>query len=74
MTTPSAPLPNARIIKSEPTRPVHGTNTLRIDSGYWARIVPAISAEPYPHFQQAYTMILISFSSAILDTSLFPHW
>ncbi|MFX1304979.1 MAG: hypothetical protein ACFFBV_08835 [Promethearchaeota archaeon] len=74
MTTPSAPLPNARIIKSDPTRPVHGTKTILIESGYCARMVPAISAEPYPHFQQAYTIILISLSSPILLTSLLLNW
>ena len=53
MTTPSAPLPNARITKSGPTRPAQGTKTFLMESGYCARIVPAMSALPYPHFQQA---------------------
>ena len=74
MTTPSAPLPNARITKSGPTRPAQGTKTILMESGYCARIVPAMSALPYPHFQQAYTIILISLSSAIFLTSLLLYW
>jgi hypothetical protein len=32
--------------RSVETRPVHGTNIVRIDAGCWALMVPAMSAEP----------------------------
>ena len=44
------------------------------DEGYCARIVPAISADPYPHFQHKNAIILISCSSVIFFTSLLFNW
>ena len=63
--TPSAPLPKALITKSAPTRPLHGTRTVLKEVGYCARIVPAMSADPYPHFQHRKAMIFISSFSPI---------
>lgn len=68
--TPSAPLPNALITRSVSTRPLQGTRTVLKDVGYCARMVPAMSAEPYPHFQHKNAIILISSLSPILFTSL----
>lgn len=52
MATPSAPFPIARIARSVDTLPVQGTKIVRNEDGCWARIVPAMSAAPKPHFQQ----------------------
>ena len=69
---PSAPLPKALIIRSSPTLPVHGTKTVRNEVGYCARIVPAISAPPYPHFRHKNAKILIS-SSVIISPLFNPQ-
>ena len=44
---------------------MQGTRTVLNDVGYCARIVPAMSAPPYPHFKHKNAKILISFSSII---------
>ncbi len=49
--TPSAPFASARTIMSVDTRPEHWTRMGRMLGGYCPRIVPAMSAAPYPHFQ-----------------------
>ena len=51
MTTASAPFRKARNMRSVLTRPVQGMRIVRKLAGYWDRMVPAISAAPYPHFQ-----------------------
>lgn len=58
MITPSAPLLKARITMSEETLAVHITRTGLMLVGYCARIVPAISQAPYPHFQHKNAIIL----------------
>jgi hypothetical protein len=68
--TPSAPFPMARIIKLGVTLPVQLILIGLIVAGYCARIVPAISPAPYPHFQHKNANILISLLSVMHDTSL----
>jgi hypothetical protein len=71
MTMPSAPLPIARIIKDGVTRPEQLILTGLSVAGYCARIVPAISPAPYPHFQHRKAKILISpFDVLIIITPL----
>jgi len=64
ITTPSAPLPIARIIKDGVTLPEQLILIGRNVAGYCARIVPAISPAPYPHFQQRNAKIFISLFDA----------
>ena len=67
---PSAPFPIARIIKLGVTLPVQLILIGLIVAGYCARIVPAISPAPYPHFQHKNANILTLLLSAMHRTSL----
>ncbi|MHA1793539.1 MAG: hypothetical protein ACTSVI_12895 [Promethearchaeota archaeon] len=64
--TPSAPRPIARITKSVETRPVHGTKIVLKLGGCCARMVPAMSAAPNPHFQQRNEAILGDHFSSVI--------
>ena len=63
--TPSAPFPIALIIKLGVTLPVQLILIGLIVAGYCARMVPAISPAPYPHFQHIKAKILTLFFVAI---------
>jgi hypothetical protein len=59
---------------SDPTLPEHGTSIALIEDGYCARIVPAMSAPPYPHLKHKNAIIFISSFFVILYASLLCYW